>query len=102
MTARIRRNTAKALAEYQVAGLVFLEAAVVFAARALDVTYPAIYRAPRSGDPAELKSARQLLEDCGYLLVTLDAHWKRAAAHLPDSHPAKPSAVSAKARTRAS
>jgi hypothetical protein len=43
MTARIRRNTAEALAAYQVAGLTFLEDAVVFTARVLAITYPAIH-----------------------------------------------------------
>lgn len=89
MTARIRRNTAESLAEYQVAGLALLEATVLFTTRALTATYPAIYRAPRPGDHAELASARQLLEDCGYLLVALDAHWRHAVVHLPDGHPAK-------------
>lgn len=89
MTTRTRRNTAKDFAEYQVAGLALLEAAIVFATHALAVTYPAIYRAPRSVDHAELKSARRLLNKCGHLLVALDAHWKRASVHLPHGHPAK-------------
>jgi hypothetical protein len=89
MTARIRRNTAQALAEYQVSGLAFLEDTVVFTARVLAVTYPDIHETPRVGDHAELASARQLLDDCGHLLRTLDDHWKQAAVHLPNGHPAK-------------
>jgi len=89
MTARIRRNTAEALAEYQVTGLAFLKDTVVFTARVLAVTYPDIYEFPRVGDHAELASARQLLEDCGSLLRACDDHWKQAAVHLPNGHPAK-------------
>jgi hypothetical protein len=89
MTARIRRNTAAALAQYQVAGLAFLQDAVVFTARVLAVTYPAICRDPRPSEHAELASARQLLDACGHLLIALDEHRKHAAVHLPDDHPAK-------------
>ena len=89
MTARIRRNTVKALAAYQVSGLAFLEDTVVFTARVLAVTYPAIHEAPRVGEHAELASARQLLDDCVHLLRTLGDHWKQAAVHLPNGHPAK-------------
>jgi hypothetical protein len=91
MTARIRRSTVKSLAEYQLSSLALLEAAIVFASHTLVVTYPAISRAPRPSDRAELKSARRLLDKCVHLLVTLDAHWKRAAVHLPHGHPAKAS-----------
>jgi len=89
MTARIRRNTAQALAEYQVSSLAFLEDAVVFTARVLAVTYPDIEEAPRVHDHAELASARQLRDDCGHLLRSLDDHRQQAAAHLPNGHPAK-------------
>jgi hypothetical protein len=89
MTARIRRNTAAALAQYQVAGLAFLEDAVAFTVRILAVTYPAIFRVPRPSDHAELASARQLLDDCGHLLIALDAHRKQAAAQRAEGHPAK-------------
>jgi len=43
----------------------------------------------RAPQIAELASARQLLDDCGHLLRTLDDHWKQAAVHLPNGHPAK-------------
>jgi hypothetical protein len=89
MTARIRRNTAEVSAAYQVAGLAFLEDAVVFTARVLVVTYPAIHDAPRPSDHAELASARQLLDDCGHLLIALDDHWQQVAVHLSDGHPAQ-------------
>ena len=89
MTARIRRNTAEALAEYQVSGLAFLKDTLIFTARVLAITYPDIDEAPRVGDHAELASARQLLDDCGHLLRALDDHWNQAAVHLPNGHPAK-------------
>jgi hypothetical protein len=89
MTARIRRNTAEALAAYQVAGLTFLEDAVVFTARVLAITYPAIHAPPRPSDHAELASARQLLDACGHLLIAPDDHWNQAAVHPSDRHPAK-------------
>lgn len=89
MTARIRRNAAKAFAEYQVSGLAFLKATVVFTARVLGVTYPDIFEDPRLGDHAELASARQLLADCGHLVNALDDYWTQVAAHLPNGHPAK-------------
>jgi len=89
MTARMRRNTAGAFAEYQVSGLAFLKATVVFTARVLGVTYPDIFEDPRRGDHAELASARQLLADCGHLVNALDDYWKQVAVHLPNGHPAK-------------
>lgn len=89
MTAWIRRNTAEALAEYQVTGLAFLKDTVVFTARMLAVTYPDIYDGPRVGDHSELASARQLLDACAHLLDALDDHWTQAAVHLPNGHPAK-------------
>jgi hypothetical protein len=89
MTGRIPRRTTQALAVYQVAGLAFLKDAIVFTARVLSVTYPTIYEDPRRGDHAELSSARQLLDACGYLVSAIDDHWKQAAVHLPSGHPAK-------------
>jgi hypothetical protein len=89
MTARIRRNTAKALAEYQVSGLAFLKDTVVFTARVLTVTYPHIDEVPDLGDHPELASARQLLANCGHLLNALDDYWTQVAARLPNDHPAK-------------
>ena len=89
MTAPIRRKSAEALAEYQLAGLASLESAIMFTARALVATYPAVSRSPRPRDHAELTSARQLVESCERLLVVLDTHWKQAASHLGSGHPDK-------------
>jgi len=89
MTAPIHRNTLEALAEYQVSGLDLLQDVLVFTARVLAVTYPAIYEDSRPDDHAELASGRQLLVACGHLLDAIDAHWKQVAVQLPDDHPAK-------------
>jgi hypothetical protein len=89
MTARLRRNTAKALAEYQVSGLALLKDVVVFTARVLAITYPHIDEVPDLGDHPELASARQLLDDCGHLLRSIEDHWKQVAVRLPNGHPAK-------------
>jgi hypothetical protein len=76
-----------ALAAYQLAGLAALEAAVVFAARALVTMYPAVNTVGRPGEPADVATARDLGEQCEYLLAALDAHWRQVSAHLPDGHP---------------
>jgi hypothetical protein len=89
MTRRVLHNTPEALAEYQIAGLAFLQDVVVFTARVLGVTYPDIYDTPRRGDHAELTSARQLLESCGHLLNAIKEHRRQTAVYLPDGHPAK-------------
>jgi hypothetical protein len=89
MTRRILHNTPEALAEYQIAGLAFLQDVVVFTTRVLSVTYPDIHEAPRRGDHAELATARQLLDDCGHLLNAIEDHWRQTAVYLPDDHPAK-------------
>jgi hypothetical protein len=89
MTAPTRRESEEALAAYQLAGLASLEAAIVFAARALVATYPAVNRVPRPGDHAELTSARALIEGCECFLLVLDTHWQQVAVHLRDGHPDK-------------
>ncbi len=62
------------LAAYQIAGLTALEAAVTIAARALVTTYPGVNRVQRPDDPADLRTARDLIDDCERLCFALDAH----------------------------
>ena len=81
--------TTDALAAYQLAGLASLEAAIVFAARALVHTYPGVNKVERPGETVETATARELVDQCEYMLAALDAHWQVVAAHLPDGHPDK-------------
>ena len=69
---------------YQIAGLIALEAAVAIAARALVVTYPGVNRVPRPDDPAELHTARELIDDCERLCFALDAHRHEITRHVAD------------------
>ena len=85
----MRSPTNHVLAAHQLAGLASLEAAIVFAARALVHTYPAINRVERPCEPPEIATARDLVDQCEYMLAALDAHWRIVAAHLPDGHPDK-------------
>ncbi len=62
------------LAAHQIAGLTALEAAISIAARALVITYPSVNRVPRPDDPPELRTARDLIDDCERLCFALDAH----------------------------
>ncbi|CAN5894298.1 hypothetical protein BH11MYX2_BH11MYX2_32840 [soil metagenome] len=71
-------------ATYQIAGLVALEAAVAIAARALVVTYPGVNRVPRPDDPAELRTARDLIDDCARLCFALDAHRHEITRYVHD------------------
>jgi hypothetical protein len=85
----MKSPTAPALAAHQLAGLASLEAAIVFAARALVHTYPGVNKVERPGETAETATARDLIDQCEYMLAALDAHWRIVAAHLPDGHPDK-------------
>lgn len=71
------------------AGLASLEAALVFAARALVNSFPAVSNVepPRPGESPEVATARDLVDQCDHFLSALDAHWHVVAAHLPDDHP---------------
>ena len=69
------------------AGLASLEAAIVFAARALVNSFPAVSNVERPGESPEVATARDLIDQCDYFLSALDAHWHVVAAHLPDDHP---------------
>ena len=65
---------------YQIAGLI----ALAIAARALVVTYPGVNRVPRPDDPAELHTARELIDDCERLCFALDAHRHEITRHVAD------------------
>ncbi len=86
MTARprIRLPRDDPRATYQIAGLIALEAAVAITARALVVTYPGVNRVPRPDDPAELHTARELIDDCERICFALDAHRHEITRHVPD------------------
>jgi len=62
------------LAAHRIAGLTALETAIVLTARALVMTCPDVNRDPRPCDSAELRTARDLVDDCERLCVALDAH----------------------------
>jgi hypothetical protein len=76
MTARgwIRIPPDDPLAVYQIAGLTALETAVALTTRALVMTYPGVNRVERPCDSAELRTARDLIDDCERLCFALDAH----------------------------
>jgi hypothetical protein len=86
----MRASTTGVLAAHQLAGLASLEAAILFAARALVHGYPAINKVERPGEPQDVATARDLLDQCEYFLAALDAHWRVVATHLPNGHPDKP------------
>lgn len=67
----------------QLAGLAALDAAVVLAARALVNTYPAVAKVERPDESPELASARDLVDQCEYLLAALDAHRRHVARRIP-------------------
>lgn len=73
--------------EYQLAGLAALEATVEIAIRALVQTYPDLYREPRSEDTADTATAVKLVELCGRLLATIDAHRQHLARVPTDAWP---------------
>ena len=78
------------IAAYQIAGLTALEAAVTIAARALVTMYPGVNRVPRPEDSAELRTARDLIDDCERLCFGLDAHRqeiRRKVHDLEDDRP---------------
>jgi len=68
------------------AGLAALDAAIMFAARALVHSFPAITKVERPGESPEVATARDLVDQCDYFLAALDAHWQVIAAYLPDGH----------------
>ncbi len=73
--------------KYQLAGLAALEATVEIAIRALVETYPELYREPRSDDSAETATAAKLVDQCGRLLATIDAHRQYLARAPSDAWP---------------
>ena len=77
------------VAAHHLAGLASLEAAIVFAARALVLSFPAVNKAERPAESPEVATARDLVDQCDYALAALAAHWHVIAAHLPDECPDK-------------
>ena len=84
--ARTRIPPDDPLAAYQIAGLTALETAVALTARALVMTYPGVNRVERPCDSAELRTARDLIDDCEHLCIVLDAHRQevRRQVHVHD------------------
>ncbi len=76
MTARpwIQRRPDDRLTAYRIAALTALETAVSVTAHALVITYPGVNRVERPCDSAELRTARDLIDDCDRVCVALDAH----------------------------
>lgn len=72
------------LATAHLAGLASLEAAIMFAARALVSAFPAVTRIGRPGESPQVATARDLVDQCEYFLVALDAHRQAVAADRPD------------------
>lgn len=68
------------------AGLASLEAAIVFAARALVHSFPAVTKVERPGESPEVATARDLVDQCDYFLAALAAHYQVIAAHLPNGY----------------
>jgi len=73
------------LAAHRIAGLTALETAIVLTARALVMTCPDVSRVARPCDSAELRTARDLIDDCERLCVALDAHRLEIQRHLHDN-----------------
>ena len=64
------------------AALAALECAVAIAARALRAAYPDADRAFQPREPAELTTARTLVDECDAMLMILDDHRIQVTAHL--------------------
>ena len=58
----------------QLVGLTALDTALVFLTRALVMTYPDACRAPRADEPAEVATARELIEACERMQSALESH----------------------------
>ena len=69
------------LAAYRIAALTALETAVAVTAHALVITYPGVNRVARPCDSAELRTARDLIDDCERLCVALDTHRQEILRH---------------------
>lgn len=66
------------------AGLAALEAAIMFAARAVRHAYPTVDKVERPQEPPEIATARDLIDQCEYFLAALAAHWNAIATSRPD------------------
>ena len=68
----------------QCAGLAALEAAIMFAARAVRHAYPTVDKVERPQEPREIATARDLVDQCEGFLAALAAHRNSIATSLPD------------------
>ena len=69
----------------QLVGLDALATTLSFLFRALAMTYPDADRAPRAAAPAELATARELIEDCKRMQSSLERHRLQILLRLPTS-----------------
>jgi hypothetical protein len=76
-------NAAGAFVAYRRAGFASLEAAIVFAARAVVLSYPALHKVQRPNEPPEIATARDFVHQCELVLAALDAHWYAVTSGLP-------------------
>jgi len=58
----------------QLVGLAALDTALSFLVRALAMTYPDACRAPCADEPAEVATARTLIEACERMQSSLESH----------------------------
>ena len=78
---------AGAFVAYRRAGFASLEAAILFAARAAVLSYPALDKVQRPDEPPEISTARDFVHQCELVLAALDAHWYAVATGLPATCP---------------
>jgi len=69
----------------QLAGLDALDTTLLLIYRALAVTYPDAGHASRADEPADVTTARKLIEDCWRLQASLDGHRVQILVQLPTS-----------------
>jgi hypothetical protein len=69
----------------QLVGLTALNTALSFLARALVMTYPDACRAPCADEPAEIATARTLLEACEHMQSSLERHRRQILLRLADA-----------------
>jgi len=58
----------------QLVGVTALDTALLFFTRTLAMTYPDALRAPVAAEPAEIATARALIETCERMQAALESH----------------------------
>jgi len=58
----------------QLVGVTALDTALLFFTRTLAMTFPDAHRAPHADEPAEVATARTLLEACERMQAALESH----------------------------